>query len=86
VAQAAALGYVTCQSTCGETATTHVFIQACVTRTGTGLTTAFSACDQTSFCNRGYRVCCPDGPSSPSITLLSADSPSCSAGCQSTGS
>lgn len=85
VAQSITLGYLTCQGSCGEGVSTHVFARACVTRTGSGSTTAFSLCDGQYFCNRSYRVCCPNGLGSPSITLLSADTPACTAGngCQS---
>src|SRR5258708_154720 len=42
VAQSITLGYLTCQVTCGDGASTHVFASACVTRTGSGTTTVFS--------------------------------------------
>jgi hypothetical protein len=80
VAQSVAYGYLTCQATCGGGVSTHVFASSCVTRTGSGSTTAFSPCDQQYFCNRSYRVCCPNGQGSPSITLLGTDAPACTSG------
>jgi hypothetical protein len=80
IAQAISLGYLTCPAICGGGISVHVFMIACVTRTGLGSATSFSPCEQPSHCNRSYRVCCPNGLGSPTITLISTDSPSCTGG------
>lgn len=80
VAQSIANGYLTCSETCGEGVSTRLYLASCLSRSGSGSTTAFSICEQNIFCKRSYRVCCPSGLGSPSITFLSAEGPSCSVG------
>lgn len=72
VQRGAVLGYGNCGATCNPGDTCRVFESSCVLREGSGDATTFAACDENAFCARTYVVCCPDGPSLPSIQLVPA--------------
>lgn len=85
ISQGIALGYATCGDLCGDTETTRVYEDACVQRVGSGCATQFTVCAGSGFCSRRYNVCCPNGPGSPVLRLLSTDAPACTGfGCEST--
>lgn len=73
------LGFALCHPVCTDAANSSVFSSACVTRTGSGLSTRFTPLDGSGNCVRSFSVCCPVGPATPSIRLLSSDSPGCAA-------
>ena len=80
VAQGIAQGYTTCPTTCNPPAYVTVRQPACVTRTGSALTTHFTPCVNPGCCIRDYSVCCPSGQSMPVVTLVSSTSPDCQSG------
>jgi hypothetical protein len=55
-----------------------VIASGCVHRSGLDTNTRFEPCSLTSCCIRTYAVCCPNGTSSPVITLLSSQITGCS--------
>ncbi len=84
ISQGIALGYTPCGVPCSESETTRVYADACVQRVGSGCTTQFIACAGSGYCSRRYSVCCPNGPGSPVLNLLSIDAPACAgSGCES---
>lgn len=80
VGQGIALGYTACPTSCNSPVYVTVRQPACVTRTGSGLSTHFAQCQLTGCCVRQYSVCCPNGQSTPVITLVSSTSPNCQGG------
>jgi hypothetical protein len=85
VAEAVALGKVPCPGSCEKPAIVKITQPACVRRVGSGSETQFLPCDD-GCCTREFAVCCPDGPDSPQITLVSSSSTgsSCAESCEST--
>lgn len=79
VAQGIQMGLTDCSPDCDNpTSITRVYSSSCVQRVGSGCNTRFYCCDNTSFCERNYVACCPDGVGSPIIKLLSVASSGCS--------
>lgn len=67
VDRALSLGHGSCSASCVPGDTCRVLQASCVQRSGLGVSTTFASCDSTAFCSRTYVVCCPSGPSAPSI-------------------
>jgi hypothetical protein len=86
VSRGVALGYTPCPASCAVPTLAKVSQPACVKRTGSGCATHFSACVPIECCVRFYSVCCPNGTTSPQITLLGSQSGGCSGleGCEAT--
>jgi hypothetical protein len=87
IEQLVAQGLIPCTLDCGSGANlAQLYTVACVQRTGKGPSTQFLPCDALSCCTRYYSVCCPYGPGTPVIQLVSSQSSGCTAGvgCEST--
>lgn len=87
VSNGVVIGATPCPSSCTTPSYATVVQPSCVTRGGNGENTYFSACFSTGCCRRTYSVCCPNGPNSPQIVLVSAQSSTCigmGGGCEST--
>ncbi len=70
------LGYPSCPTSCDVPTQVAVIVESCVTRSGSGLSTAFSQCEP-GCCTRLYSVCCPRGQSQAVITLIGSNGPGC---------
>jgi hypothetical protein len=84
VAQAFALGYITCPTVCSDNYTIKVYQASCVQRSGIGTSALFNECGSGDYCARVYTVCCPVGAGSPVISFLRTEGTICSGGASGT--
>lgn len=81
VKEAIAQSYLQCPSDCQTPNTTTAWMPSCVSRTGSGTSTAFTTCSGSGTCRRHYTVC--GNANSPTITPTGSTTDSCT-GCSST--
>jgi hypothetical protein len=74
--------YSSCPGSCVTPGRSRVYVEACVTRGGSGTSTQFTLCSSTPFGYREYNYCCPSSP--PTISSGTNSAPSCTSPCEST--
>lgn len=70
--------------TCIAPATARVYVEACISRSNSGVATVIAACSGTTMGYRDLSVCSSLGPSQPQITVVSRSGGTCSGGCDET--
>jgi len=85
VAQGVALGFTPCSSVCSSAPAdlTRLYHSTCVMRTGMGLGTHFEPYGVT-YGTRDFMVCCPSGPGSTVVNLITWTGGTCPGGSEST--